>query len=519
MRLGHAGDRIAGATNNRYTRKEMATAYDLVRYAGKPFRQTHPDRLASMAILFGMEPAPAERCRVLELGCGDGGNLIPMAFESPNSEYVGIDLAAGGIHAGREVIGALGLSNIRLDQMDILDAGTELGTFDYVIAHGLYSWAPEAVRDKLMAMAGGHLAPQGVAYVSYNALPGCRIREMFRDMVLIHTAQWTEPEARLEGAREFLECAESAQESRGEMGLYLKSQARLLKEKPRAVLFHDEMGEIYYPVYFRDFVAHAARHGLRFLAEANYGDMLPGDLPPRAIALAERCSGGDRVVREQYFDFFKNRAFRQTLLCRAEVAVAEGPLAERVRRLYVSSRAKPVEGGFDVRSDVAVEFRTARGASMTAAHPMIKAAMLAMGRPWPEALSFEELLAAMETLVGVSPQLDAVADFLLKAYGSGLVEFHARRPQCVARVSEFPVASDLARWQAARSELIVSAHHTGIEATGEVERRLIALLDGTRDVAMLARELRSPAPVPEGPVAEQVQAALRKLAEMGVLRG
>src|SRR5947209_4319947 len=216
----------------------MPTAYDRVSYPGMPFPQTHPDRLSTLATLFGLDPPRVERCRVLELPCGDGGNLIPMAFHLPDSEFLGIDLAHSAIDIGRAASESLGLRNIRLEQMDILEAGPQLGTFDYIIAHGLYSWAPEPVRDKVMAIAAGHLAPQGVAYVSYNALPGCRTRQMVRDMLLFHLRGLVEPAEKVESARAFLRSVVDTEESRGPHGLRLKAAAQALLEKPGAALFH-----------------------------------------------------------------------------------------------------------------------------------------------------------------------------------------------------------------------------------------------------------------------------------------
>lgn len=79
----------------------MDDLYDEVPYPGLPLPQTHPSQLATLGFLHGLEPAPVERCRVLELGCGDGGNLIPMALDLPESEFVGIDLSAPAIATGR----------------------------------------------------------------------------------------------------------------------------------------------------------------------------------------------------------------------------------------------------------------------------------------------------------------------------------------------------------------------------------------------------------------------------------
>ncbi len=181
----------------------MGFAYDQVLYPGLPLPQTHPDRLATIAGLFGMSPAAAPNCRVLELGCGDGGNLIPMALTLPGSVFTGIDLAAPAITHGCALIRKLGLDNITLRRLDLMQAGADLGefdygVFDYIIAHGLYSWVPAAVRDGLLGLSRRHLAPQGVAYVSYNASPGFGRRRLFREMMLYHAREVEDPMRRVE---------------------------------------------------------------------------------------------------------------------------------------------------------------------------------------------------------------------------------------------------------------------------------------------------------------------------------
>jgi SAM-dependent methyltransferase len=490
----------------------MSTPYDQVLYRGLPFAQTHPDRLATMGTLFGMETPNVARCRVLELGCGDGGNLIPMAVELPGSEFVGVDLTQSAIELGRAVVGPLGLRNIRLERMDILDVGAELGTFDFIIAHGVYSWTPAPVREKLLAIAGELLTPHGIAYISYNALPGCRTREMYRGMLQFHGRGAASPRHQLESAREILRAAVEMQDSRGSEGVYLKGAAQALLEKDPAVLFHDELGEIYHPVLFHEFAARAAAHGLQFLAEANYRDMLPRDMPEAAVAFAERSAAGDRVARQQYFDLFQNRAFRQSLLCRQGIAVAQDALVARVCRLYAASAAKPVSCDPDIRAGAPEEFRGLLGASATTDHPVVKGAMLAMARRWPEALSFQELSAAAGKIAGVEADAESLAGMLLAAYASGLIELTSRRPRCVARAASFPATTALARWQASHGKLITTVRHTAVEAAGELERRLIALLDGSRDVAALTREL-----APAVNRREEVDATLQKLANLGLL--
>ncbi len=88
------------------------TTYDQVPYESKPFAQTQPDRLASVARLVGLQPVSSRRCRVLELGSASGGNLIPLAVTSPESSFVGIDLSGRQIADGQKIISTLGLGNI-----------------------------------------------------------------------------------------------------------------------------------------------------------------------------------------------------------------------------------------------------------------------------------------------------------------------------------------------------------------------------------------------------------------------
>src|SRR5690348_7940834 len=129
---------------------EDITPYDRYRYTSNAFAQSHPARLATVAAAFGIASAPATGCRVLELGCGDGSNLIPLAFYLPDSTCVGVDLARTPIAAGCARIARLELRNIELRQGNLIDACDDLGTFDYVIAHGLYSWVPDAVRPHIL---------------------------------------------------------------------------------------------------------------------------------------------------------------------------------------------------------------------------------------------------------------------------------------------------------------------------------------------------------------------------------
>jgi methyltransferase-like protein/SAM-dependent methyltransferase len=486
----------------------MPTSYDEILYIGAPFAQTHPDRLAMLAHLFGMKPAPVERCRVLELGCTDGGNLIPMALALPGSEFVGIDLSERAVAAGLKIIGDLNLTNIELRAGDIMDVDAGWGKFDFIITHGLFSWAPAPVRDRILRISKQNLAPQGVAYVSYNAHPGSHLRTMIRDMMLFHLRDVLEPAERIARARELIAfLAAHMPDGAGDHRGFLRKEFEDILERDPNALFHDELGEVWEPVFFHQFMSQAGAHGLQFLAEANYSDMQDKAFGDGAAETLQSW-GTDRLVREQYRDFLKCRRFRQTLLCHQAIQLDAEPSSAAIETLYASSPATltSVEDGVKT-------FEGVRGSSLKTAHPVAISVVERLIDSWPRALHFDELAAH----VG-SEHRGAQADILLALCSAGLVQLHVWRAEFAAVPCQYPVASPLARLQAEAGSWLTTLRHTSIEAKGALERRLIALLDGTRDRAALERALRPLSPeTAEDVFREEVENNLVKAAYLALL--
>jgi methyltransferase-like protein len=493
----------------------MADPYEVVPYPSSPFSQAHPDRLAVLATLHGMNPAPVERCRVLELGCGDGGHLIPMAFSFPESEFVGIDRAAGAVARGQAMAAELGLGNLRLQALDLAEFPAEWGPFDYIITHGLYSWVPPEVQDRILSVSKACLAPQGVAYVSYNALPGAHLRLMLREMMLFHLRNIQEPEQRIGQAQALLGWLASAQREGDPYGALLKAEAERTLERCGQFLYHDELAEIYAPLYFHEFSERAARHGLQYLAEASLTELRPREFPPGVIEKLDELTG-DPLLREQYLDFLRCRKFRQTLVCHREVALDRDSMPRRVERLYAACEARAVEPR---GADGVVEFKGPHGAGMSTRHPLAKAALTCLGEAWPRALAFEELLGRV-----ASKDARALAEILYWSAAAGLVELHACPVRCAARAGERPLASPLARLQLQHGEEVTTLRHTTVTVEGALERELILLLDGTRDRAALLQALsafaETHAPHPDAAIsAAELERALDKLARLALLVG
>lgn len=468
------------------------TPYDEVAYPGFPYPETHPDRLATLAILFGIEPAPLDTCRVLELGCGDGSNLLPIALTLPAATCVGVDLSARAVERAREGVAALGLRNATVHHADLRDLGHDLGRFDYVIAHGLYSWLPDDVKDRLLDVSREHLAPNGVAFVSYNTYPGGHMRDMIRHMMLFRARAVAEPERQVgEGLALVRWVMESTPSE--DLRRMLKSELDLLSTRTSAVVYHDELAPTYAPVYFYEFVDHARRHGLQYLAEADFGAMQSSRFPAPLGDTLHRIS--DVIAKEQLQDFLRLRKFRQTLLCHADLPVDRTLGPTGVRALRVASNARATSPVPDLRPGVAEEFRAPEGWTMSTDHPRVKAALLCLADAWPRSIAFPDLvgmiearLAGLELPAGGGPSLEHL---LLATYTGNFVELQVQPPPFTTDVSRRPVSSPLARWQLERGTPVTTLRHTSIEIGDPLLRHLIGLLDGTRDAAALIADLVS----------------------------
>jgi Predicted methyltransferase regulatory domain/Methyltransferase domain len=463
-------------------RNEPASPYDVVRYPGHPFAQTHPDRLAALGTLFRIDPPPLARSRVLELGCGDAANLVPMALALPGARFLGIDAAARPVTRGRELVEALGLTNATLEVARIEELELPPESFDYVVAHGVYSWVGEPVRDRLLELCRSVLSERGIAYVSYNALPGGRLSGALRDMLAFHTAGLDDPAERIEQARTLLRFLTGSWPDGHEFGAIMGRHAERLLERSDETLFHDELAAVNQPVYFHEFVAHAERHGLQYLAEADFFEMQTGVLPEAVSGELQHVE--DPIRREQYLDFIKGRMFRQTLLCRAEVELDRSPQPLVVEALAVSSPAQPTD---DPDRAGRVTFEGPTGSTLTTDHPLVRRALERVARGWPGALWVRDLIPQD---AGEADRA-AICSALLRCYAGNLVQLHALPPPLTTAVSERPEASPLARHQACSGELVTNLRHAGVRLEDDLGRRLVVLLDGTRDRGRLLQDLRA----------------------------
>lgn len=476
-------------------------SYDDVPYLNLSFQNSFPAHLGLLATLMGLNPAPPERCRVLELGCAAGANLLPMAYALPDSVFVGIDLSQVQIDAGQSLVQELGLKNLLLEQMNITEIGPGFGEFDYILAHGVLSWVPEHVQRHIMAICRDCLAPHGVAYISYNTEPGWRPLHVLRDILLYHTRNEHDPRRRAAMARHMLGLlADNETMLNPPYSVALRAYAHFLRHEldtigpgSDAYLLHDLMESVNRPFLFADLMELAQAYGLQYLAESEFASSMTTDLP-REITEKLHAYAGNIVELEQYLDFLRNRMFRMTLFCRADAPVSRSMRPERLRNAWVSSLGRPMSANPDLAGSKVERFHSPNGAQFASDHPVTKAAMLHLHDIWPQGLQLPELLRQAYERLGSIPgdpqqrERDAtlLAGNMLQAfcYSQRLVGLHAYLPSFTSAAGTHPTASAVARMQVRETHSVTNLRHERV-GLDDVSARLLPYLDGTRTQAEL----------------------------------
>jgi SAM-dependent methyltransferase/methyltransferase-like protein len=484
----------------------MTTLYDTVPYPRHAYGFTHPDQLATLATLRGLKPPPIERARVLELGCASGANLIPMAYSLPEAEFLGVDLSTRQIAEGQAFIAAVGLTNVRLEALDLQTIDDRFGQFDYIIAHGVYSWVPPEAQDAILRICGRQLRANGVALVSYNTLPGCHLRQMVRGMAQFHARDMTDPKeqvGQLLGLTRFL--ATMAPDDGASYTRILRSEAERLAKLDPAFLLHDVLEETNLPVYFHEFIAHAAAHGLQYVGEALAVDRRGIGLDPQV--LAELRAAYSPLEFEQHLDFLDGTAFRRSLLCRAPRGLAQFampgeqnvpvPLAPASSQLdpfdslLIASSARPTNARPDLHGPASEEFAVRKDrytASLRADQPIEKAALAALSEAYPAALRLDALVRAAAGLLGRPVRREdkaQIRELVLGGFPVGVVELHCWQPAVAREASAMPTASPVARYEAAQGWEVTTLWHERFALVDPVARQLVAALDGQHDRAAL----------------------------------
>lgn len=307
------------------TNDVQQTIYSELGYKSMPFPYTTPATLEAYAALVGVSAPNPKTARVLELGATYGGNIISQALFNPDATFVGIELSQEQVEKGNEVIANAGLTNVSLIQSDIASIGSEIGTFDYIIAHGVYSWVDDGVKEALLRLINEHLAEDGIAYISYNTYPGWHTMDEVRQLMMFSNrdkTQFNHKEKVLHGKTigSIVGSQILKYDNLKERNSKFLGALRSVMQKDEYYVGHDHLEPNNDPVYFYQFNDHLGAHNLAYLCDADLTLSMVRSFDADIADTLDKLALNDHVAQEQYLDFMLDTTFRKSIICKAKHA-------------------------------------------------------------------------------------------------------------------------------------------------------------------------------------------------------
>lgn len=298
---------------------ELKSSYDNFLYVSKAFPNTNINSLLAKGKIYGLNPAPLKGARVLELGSSCGGNIIPQALYYPEATFTGIDLSPVQVQHGNDLIQSMGLTNVTLLEKNIMDIDDDFGTFDYILVHGIWSWVPDVVKDKILSICNRNLSNRGIAYISYNTYPGWKRLEQLRDIML-----YSEKHAPNDSLKDrtvytknvlklIAETMKMDERSRVQSDYKINNINRVIESNDYYV-GHEYLETFNDPVYVSQFVERAERLGCTYVGDESLQRSFITWLDDAVVENINALSQGNHVDKEQYYDYVYDTQFRMALL-------------------------------------------------------------------------------------------------------------------------------------------------------------------------------------------------------------
>ena len=304
---------------------ENKNTYNELLYKSNPFTYTVPALLEAQGKLFGLTPKDSRKARILELGSSFGGNIITQALYNPEAEFVGVDLTAEQVKKGNEVIEKIGLKNIKLIEKNILDINEDFGKFDYIIVHGVFSWVPDIVKEKIIKICNENLTEEGIAYISYNTYPGWKEPDKIREMMLYANKYFPEVsqgdkvqrgKAFISIVAEQMKIYTDVAEKKGD---FIKQIEGILNMQDYYV-GHEQLENINDPMYLHEFVDMLRKENLQYISDVGLRLSIASVYNDSTIEKLQQLSQGDPVIKEQCLDYILDTKFRRSLICKGSQA-------------------------------------------------------------------------------------------------------------------------------------------------------------------------------------------------------
>lgn len=478
------------------TQATSENSYDSVPYESVPYSSSNPSYMRAVGMLFKMNPTKIDEAKILEIGCAGGGNLIPLALKYPKAKLLGVDLSPVQIESAQKQAKEVGATNVEFKNISIADLGSSNGKFDYIVCHGVLSWVNENTRNAIFKACEQLLTDNGLAYISYNTLPGWNMVRTVRDMMLYHAAMFTTPAEKIQQSRLLLDFVkDSVPQQNNPYADMLKTESTILSQQPDHYLFHDHLEADNKQYYFHEFMTEANRHSLQYVADSNIASMFLGNMPE---SVAEKLKVVNDIVRtEQYMDFINNRRFRMSILCRSGNAINRDLNIDSIKPLYMNMRITPAKQASEVSledlTDQAVFYHQGmKENNISTSSPVMKAALYTFVENINYPLSFNEVVKAVAKKLPKAKTEEIEQEFgvnALRMILSGHITI-SEAPKFSNVISKKPEVSALVRYQAMNmpSLWVTNEMHERV-AINIFDKYLLRYLDGKNSTEELASKM------------------------------
>jgi methyltransferase-like protein len=487
------------STKKQTAEQENKNPYDAVPYSSYCFSQSNPSLINSIATLFGLNAPDHKKAKILELGCASGNNIISMAALYPESKFIGIDLSSVQVNEGNKNIENSGIKNVELKCMSIMDIDEKFGKFDYIICHGVFSWVPKEIQEKILEICGKNLTKDGVAYVSYNTMPGWASVKAIREMMQYHTAKFEDPKIKATQARLLLKFINEAHGKNVKSGYseIIENEMKLLNNQSDYYLLHDHLEENNIQYYFHEFIEMASKQGLQYLAEVSLSSMYSGNFPAETAKVLE--TSDDIVRTEQYMDFINNRRFRSTLLCHKDKVINRALQPENLFKMKVSNafRFHQAMLGYNFKDMVEFKLVAPSGINITTNDKILIAAVLSMAENGVRPISIDDLMKKIEAKItsnGNNFQINqqqfktGLCLSLLKCIFMGGINIAVDDANYKKEISDKPKTSDLAQYQATIQNWVTNQRMEPV-TLNSLDKVLLPFINGKNNKKALAKNL------------------------------
>ncbi|MDR2337583.1 MAG: methyltransferase domain-containing protein [Deltaproteobacteria bacterium] len=445
-------------------------------YISKPSYDKHPDRLCLIARLFGLKAKLlSQNAVILELGCGTGSNLIPVALSNPNSSFIGVDISKEQIAIANQHVQSLNLKNIKFIAQDLNQTEQHLWQsqtqkdFDYILVHGVFSWVPTATQDSILQICSSQLASNGVCYISYNVLPGFEVRNFLRHELQNKFSNLSVPtQTNLQEIRDFLLNYNFKNKHLPFQAARLNFEINHILQQSDGYIFYELLAEHNQAFYFQELTEHIKSFGLKYLGDSklnriNYLDL---NKNPEVYSddFIETC--------EQEADFCQATAFRGTLFCKNEALINRKPNLDIIEDCYLSSKLV-----FESDNFGETYFYDAQGVKVSIRNKVTQEILKFVIQEWPNPREIKSLAP----LVGMTLET-SVKEELFKLFKQELLDLYLS-----CSTDKKPI-SPYVKIQLETQDWITNYRHEYVKLTPN-EIKVAKLLDATNSLQDISKKL------------------------------